>query len=72
MNRVSSVSEQSKDFYVVELHGNYHLAKEWCNQHPSVGEFYLKFGCRPDDWEPVLQFGFSHKEDQILFMLQFK
>lgn len=71
MERISFTTEQQ--LYTVEIyHNNYIEAKEWCYKHPSAGNFCMKFGCMPDNWETIVEFGFTCKEDQILFMFHWK
>lgn len=52
-------------------------AVEWCNNHPSQGEFHVNWGITQHtenyvtyDAEIMGTFGFSDRNDHMLFMLK--
>lgn len=77
MIRIQPKSNPDSVFFIVNINKENCMAgKEWCIDHFSDGTFYLVFCCTKDKYgsgyEVYGEFGFSKKEDQMLFMLRWK
>lgn len=65
--------ENCSYFYRVRINIDYFpCAKNWCDSHDSQGLYWLviAFAGYSHDTDIILEFGFSEKSDQMLFMLQ--
>lgn len=65
--------ENCEYFYRTRINQDYFPeAKHWCDSHESLGQYWIviAFAGYSHDTDIVVEFGFSKKTDQMLFMLQ--